>query len=134
MTKYLPIIFLLILVACNNNNSDDFVDNTVKPKPTPQIAYTIVASYPHDTSAYTQGLEFHNGKLFEGTGDYETSSLRITDFKSGAVEKIHHMGTADIFGEGITIFKNKIYQLTWQNNLVYVYDPKDINKPITFLK
>lgn len=133
MKKYFAILALVILAACNNND-EQVIDNSVKPIPTPIIPYTIVAEYPHDTSAYTQGLEFHNGKLFEGTGDFKTSSIRITDYKTGKVEKKHMMGTNSIFGEGITIFKNKIYQLTWQSNIVYVYDVNNIDKPINTFK
>ncbi|MBK9486917.1 MAG: glutaminyl-peptide cyclotransferase [Chitinophagaceae bacterium] len=135
MKKYSAIWALIILAACNGNGKDvEVVDETVKPKPTPVISYSVVAEYPHDTSAYTQGLEFHNGKLYEGTGDYETSSLRITDYKTGTVEKKHVMGTNKIFGEGITIFKNKIYQLTWEDHIVYVYDVNNIDKPIQTFK
>ncbi|MEI9959158.1 MAG: glutaminyl-peptide cyclotransferase [Ferruginibacter sp.] len=131
MNRYFALIALVILAACNGNDKDgDVIDISVKPVPTPVIPYTIVAEYPHDTSAYTQGLEFYNGKLYEGTGDYETSSLRIIDYKTGKVEKKHMIGTDKIFGEGITIFKNKIYQLTWENNIVYVYELNNIDKPI----
>ena len=129
MKKYSAIIALVILAACNNKD-EEAVDNSIKPIPIPTIPYTIVAEYPHDTSAYTQGLEFHNGKLYEGTGDFKTSSLRITDYKTGRVERKHMMGTDSIFGEGITIFKNKIYQLTWESKIVYVYDVNNIDKPI----
>jgi glutaminyl-peptide cyclotransferase len=135
MKKYSAIWALIILAACNGNGEGvEVVDDSVKPKPTPVISYSVVAEYPHDTSAYTQGLEFHNGKLYEGTGDFETSSLRITDYKTGKVEKKHMMGTNKIFGEGITIFKNKIYQLTWRSNIVYVYDVNNIDKPINTFK
>ncbi|MEO6540976.1 MAG: glutaminyl-peptide cyclotransferase [Ferruginibacter sp.] len=135
MRKYSAIWALLILAACNGNEKEvDVEDITVKPIPTPTIPYTIVAEYPHDTSAYTQGLEFHNGKLYEGTGDFKNSSLRITDYKTGKVEKKHMMGTDTVFGEGITILKNKIYQLTWESNIVYVYDANNIDKPIQTFK
>ena len=53
-----------------------------------------------------------NGKLYESTGDYINSSIRLTDLKTGRVIQKHMMGSKDIFGEGITIFKDKIYQLT----------------------
>ena len=120
-----------MLGACSNNDKTNVPDDpTVVPAKTPIISYTIVAEYPHDTSAYTQGLEFHNGKLYEGTGDFKTSSLRIIDYKTGRVERKHVMGTDSIFGEGITIFKNKIYQLTWESKIVYVYDVKNIDNPI----
>lgn len=134
MKKYSAILALVILAACNGNDTTVVEDDSIKPKATPIIPYTIVAEYPHDTSAYTQGLEFYNGKLFEGTGDFKTSSLRITDYKTGKVEKKHMMGTDSIFGEGITIFKNKIYQLTWESHVVYVYDVNNIDKPINTFK
>ena len=131
MKKYSAILALVILAACNNNDKTDGPqDPTIVPPKTPDISYTIVAEYPHDTVAYTQGLEFYNGKLYEGTGDFKTSSLRITDYKSGKVEKKHMMGTDSIFGEGITIFKGKIYQLTWKSHVVYVYDVNNIDKPV----
>jgi glutamine cyclotransferase len=59
-----------------------------------------------------------------------TPSLRITDIKSGKVEHKHMMGTDKIFGEGITIFKDTIYQLTWQNNIVNVYTINNLDKPV----
>ncbi len=130
MNKYFALAALVILAACNGGKDEtDVIDNTIV-KSIPVIAYTVMAEYPHDTSAYTQGLEFYNGKLYESTGDFENSSLRITDYKTGKVEKKHMMGTDKIFGEGITIFNNKIYQLTWENHMVYVYDVNNITKPI----
>jgi len=135
MNKHLALAALVVLAACNNEDKTDGpIDPTVVPPKTPAISYTIVAEYPHDTSAFTQGLEFYKGKLYEGTGDFETSSLRITDYKTGKVIKKHMMGTDSIFGEGITIFKNKIYQLTWESNIVYVYDVANIDKPIKTFK
>lgn len=131
MKHYTAIAILFLFAACNGKEADH--DNDIVPLPTPAINYDIVAQYPHDTSAYTQGLQFYNGKLYEGTGYFETSSLRITDIKSGKVEKKHMMGSDSIFGEGINIFNNKIYQLTWKNHLVYVYDLNNIEKPVATL-
>lgn len=130
MKHYLPVALLLVLAACNGGGKEPEVDDSIRVKPTPEIKANIVAQYPHDTSAYTQGLQIYNGKLYEGTGDYETSSLRITDLKTGKVEKKHMMGSETIFGEGINIFNGKIYQLTWQSHIVYVYDLNNIDKPI----
>ncbi|MFM6925465.1 MAG: glutaminyl-peptide cyclotransferase [Ferruginibacter sp.] len=131
MKKYSALLALVILAACNGNTGkEEPYDPSLETRKTPLISYTIAAEYPHDTSAYTQGLEFYNGKLYEGTGDFETSSLRITDYKTGKVEQKHMMGTDSIFGEGITIFKDKIYQLTWESHIVYVYDISNINKPV----
>ncbi len=137
--RYIPAIaFIILLGSCNNNDgptSDPDIEPAYKGLPAPKdITYTILAQHPHDTSAYTQGLELYNGKLYEGTGDFETSSLRITDWKTGTVEKKNVMGSDKIFGEGITIFKNKIYQLTWKSNIVYVYDVNNIEKPINSFK
>jgi glutaminyl-peptide cyclotransferase len=130
MKYYLALAVIIFFAACNGGDKTPEIDTTLIPKETPQIAYSIVNVYPHDTSAYTQGLQLYNGKLYEGTGDYETSSLRITDLKTGTVEKKHMMGSDKIFGEGINIFKDKIYQLTWQSNIIYVYDVNNIDKPI----
>ncbi len=133
--KYLiTCCIVLAIVSCNNNSEKD-TDPDIVPKPfgiaaPVNLSYNVIAQHPHDTSAYTQGLQYYNGKMYEATGDYENSSLRITDYKTGKVEKVHPMGTSKIFGEGITIFNNKIYQLTWQSNIVYVYDINNINTPI----
>ncbi len=127
-----------MLISCNDDSvadTDATLVSTYANIPAPEnLSYTILAQHPKDTGAYTQGLELHNGKLYESTGDFENSSLRITDWKTGKVEKKHMMGSDKIFGEGITIFKNKIYQLTWMSNVVYVYDINNITKPIETLK
>ncbi|MEO6731007.1 MAG: glutaminyl-peptide cyclotransferase [Ferruginibacter sp.] len=134
MKFYSVLIAILFLAACNNGTDSTPSAEPIKPLPgipAPQnITINIVGIYPHDTSAYTQGLEIYNGKLYESTGDFESSSLRIIDAKNGKVMQKHMMGSADIFGEGMTVFKEKIYQLTWKNNLVNVYDVKNIDKPI----
>lgn len=131
MKKLLPVIILVIFAACNNTTEPPTNDQPIVTVAAPEnIGVNIISVYPHDTSAYTQGLQFHDGKLYEGTGDFERSSLRITDIKTGKVIKKHMMGSNQIFGEGITIFKNKIYQLTWESNIVNVYDINNIDKPI----
>ena len=125
---------LLLLTRCTPSGEktvapeEQPVQAPTLPAPSP-ISINITATYPHDDSAYTQGLVVHAGKLYEGTGDFKNSSLREYDIKTGKIIRKHVMGTADIFGEGITIYKNRIYQLTWQNNLVNVYDLKNIDKP-----
>ncbi len=136
MKRYLAIFSLLILAACNNSGKggEGGETDTSFITKTPILQYTVMAEYPHDTSAYTQGLEFYNGKLYESTGDYNNSSLRITDYKTGNVERKHMVGKDSIFGEGITILKNKLYQLTWEDHIVYVYDANNIDKPIQTFK
>ena len=88
--------------------------------------YEIIASYPHDRSAYTQGLEFYNGTLYESTGLRGESSLRKVDFKTGKVLKKIDLEPA-IFGEGITVINDTIYMLTWESKVGYLFD-LDFNK------
>lgn len=127
-------VILFFFVACNNNNDDPGIDPTIISMPAPQpITFTVDSVYPHDKNAFTQGLQFYNGKLYEGTGDYENSSLRIVNIKTGIPEKKYMMGSDKIFGEGITIFNNKIYQLTWQNNKIFEYNINDITHQINTL-
>ena len=85
--------------------------------------YKIINTYPHDTKAYTQGLEYYNGFLYETTGHYGESTLRKVDIKTGKVlQKIDL--DKKYFGEGMTIFNNKIYWLTWKANKGFIYDLK----------
>lgn len=88
----------------------------------PQIlGYNIINTYPHDTKAYTQGLEFVGDTLYEGTGQYKQSSLRKVNYKTGEV--LQKINLPDqMFGEGISILGNKIYQLTWRSGFGYIYD------------
>ena len=135
MKFFILVMITVLIAACNNpDTASSSAAPAIKPLsgiPAPQnIGINIIGMYPHDTSAYTQGLEIYGGKLYESTGDYANSSLRINEIKSGKLLNKHMMGTAKIFGEGITIFQDKIYQLTWQNNLVNVYDINKIDKPL----
>ena len=79
-----------------------------------------IASYPHDPSAFTQGLTMYAGRMFEGTGQYGRSSIREVDLESGEVERIASLNRA-FFGEGITVLDDRLYQLTWQNGVGAVY-------------
>lgn len=92
---------------------------------------TVVAKYPHDAAAFTQGLVFTNGHLYEGTGKKGESSLRQVDLATGNVEKIAAL-ESHYFGEGITVLGNRIYQLTWQNRLGLVYDAETFHVEKTF--
>ncbi|NNE32012.1 MAG: glutaminyl-peptide cyclotransferase [Winogradskyella sp.] len=99
---------------------------------TPAIyTYEIVNTYPHDISSYTQGLEFYNGHLYESTGQRQESKLRKIDYKTGEVLK--NLQLADqYFGEGLTILNNKIYQLTWQSNIGFIYNIDTFEKLSSF--
>lgn len=87
----------------------------------------IVNRFPHQNTSYTQGLEFHDNKLYEGTGQYGESFIAQVDLNSGSHLMKKEASSSD-FGEGITILNNKIYQLTWQNKKCYVYDLKTFRK------
>ena len=83
--------------------------------------YRVVNAYPHDATAYTQGLVIDNGNLYEGTGREGTSTLRRVDLTSGKVLQQHAIDGRQ-FGEGITVMGDRVYQLTWKARTCYVYD------------
>jgi glutaminyl-peptide cyclotransferase len=91
----------------------------------------IVKTVPHDTQAFTQGLAFYNGELFESTGQYGSSSLRKLDRASGKVLKRLNMDAA-YFAEGMVVVKGKAYQLTWQSGIGFIYDAKTFQQLRTF--
>ena len=81
----------------------------------------VVRSYPHDPAAFTQGLAFADGFLYEGTGLEGKSSLRQVELTTGRVLRRHNLA-ADLFGEGIALVADRIVQLTWKDGLAFVYD------------
>lgn len=89
-------------------------------QPTP--GYTVVAEFPHDESAFTQGLEFRGSTLFESTGLEGQSSLRKVDLETGEVLRQRNLADR-FFGEGLTSLKRKIYQLTWKSERAFIYRP-----------
>lgn len=91
----------------------------------PVYEVSVVARYPHDPKAFSQGLVIHKGQLFEGTGQEGESQLRKVDLKTGKVTTYVPLPKS-VFGEGITVFKDKIYQLTWHREVAYVYDLKSM--------
>ena len=136
INKLLAASFFILLFSCNNNSTPDIDSSLPAPKtnnipPPAPIMFSVEAVYPHDPNAFTQGLEFYKGKLYEGTGNFDKSFLRIVDIKSGKTEKEYKIPDKNIFGEGITILNNKIYQLTWQNHKIFVYDLNDISHPVS---
>lgn len=91
----------------------------------------VVASYPHDPAAFTQGLAIDGGRLYEGTGQYGGSSIRRVDLESGRVEQRSALANR-YFGEGIAILNGKLYQLTWRSGLGFVYDVDSFRLLATF--
>ena len=87
----------------------------------PVVVPPISASYPHDPSAYTQGLLWHDGKLYESTGRYGHSTLSVHELKTGRV--LHSQSLApDLFGEGLVLVGEELLQLTWKEHRMLVYD------------
>lgn len=101
------------------------------PKPPQMSSYEIINTYPHDPNAFTQGLVYFNGGLYEGTGRWGESTLREVVLETGAVLRSHSL-EARYFGEGITLFNDKIYQLTWQEQTGFVYDRSTFEVVQTF--
>jgi len=101
-----------------------FLLSDLKP---PVYGYKVVKTYRHDPEAYTQGLIFDNGFLYESTGLKGQSSLRKVKIETGEVLK-SLMLPEEIFGEGIVLFNNQIIQITWQNHLGFVYEKETFNQ------
>ena len=97
----------------------------------PIYGYTVVGSYPHDRQAYTQGLEYVDGVLYESTGQVGRSGIRRVRLETGEVLQMQRLGGPH-FGEGITVWKNRIIQLTWQSGLGFVYDRQTLQQQRTF--
>jgi glutamine cyclotransferase len=97
----------------------------------PVFTYKVINRYPHDPSAFTQGLVYHNGFLYEGTGRYGRSALRQVILETGEVVQEHKLSNS-YFGEGITIFQDQIFQLTWLSQLGFVYRLSDFQQQKTF--
>jgi glutaminyl-peptide cyclotransferase len=89
-----------------------------------KYGYKVVHTYPHDKEAFTQGLFYDKGMLYEGTGQENGSTLREVDLMTGKVIMQHNLDES-LFGEGITLFKDRIYQVTWKSNVGFVYNESD---------
>ena len=110
------------------------VTNSTQPTisyPAPVLGYRIVNTYPHDPRAFTQGLVFADGVLYEGTGLRGQSGLRKVDLKTGNILRVRQL-SAHFFGEGITIYGNRVIQLTWRAKVGFVYDRQTFQLLDTF--
>ena len=129
MTKIKMITSLLfataILAACGNNNgtstSEEDKTQETKSVVAKEYDYRIVAKHAHSAESYTQGLEYVDGVMWEGTGREGKSHLQRIDLATGKCDIVASLPKSD-FGEGITHFGDRIYQLTWLSEKAYVYD------------
>ncbi len=103
--------------------------SNIEPK---LLKYSIINTYPHDISSFTEGLEFYNDTLYEGTGQYKESKLLKTDYKTGKILKSLVL-ESKYFGEGITILNGKIYQLTYKEKTGFIYDLKTFKLEKSFV-
>lgn len=121
-------VFLVILfISCNSpsrkGSTEDINEPVIK-----NIGYNILKTYPHDTAFFTEGLEMHDSILYESTGlENKSYILKINLHENKIIQKIKVPEPA-VFGEGITIFHDTLYQLTYKNKMVFVYHAKDLSK------
>ena len=116
------LIAFATLVSCGGTRKKSNTSQVVEPT---FYTYEVVAEYPHSRTSYTQGLQFIDGDLWEGTGEYGNSRILRTDLTSGKALQ-SRSNSQDEFGEGITILGDKIYQLTWLNGKLHTYDRKSL--------
>ena len=129
MKKILFISFIISLAACNNTDKPpkETDHKTDGPK---SMTYSIIATYPHDTSSFTEGLLIYKGDMYESTGspDYTGSSKLIkVDLKTGKAIKSISLDKK-YFGEGIAIVNDTVYQLTYREQIGFMYSLKDFKK------
>ena len=113
------IVLLLATNAGCSANSDAGTE-PAPPQPIPTYSYRVVHSFPHDPAAFTQGLLYDNGFLYESTGQYGQSSLRKVELETGTVVQLHQLDDR-FFAEGLALFGNRLLQLTWRANKGFAY-------------
>jgi glutamine cyclotransferase len=118
MMGLLALLGAVFVLSCSSFLGCSIPDNS---DVIPVYTYNIVNTYPHDPDAFTQGLVFEDGILYEGTGRFGHSTLRRVELETGAILQIRDLAD-QFFGEGITIYGDRIIQLTWQSNVGFVYD------------
>ena len=127
MTNKRSIIFLIIfffsleLFAIADEGQKNLHYSILKSTKAPVSVIKIINAFPHDAKAFTQGLLYYDGYLYESTGLNGKSALRKVDIQSGKILQEFRLDQ-NYFAEGITIFGKMIYQLTWRSNIVFVYD------------
>ena len=121
-------VFTLLVFACNSKPESTNIDEVVaEPPKIPFIEYELVATYPHDTTAFTEGFLFHDGNLYESTGataglNFTRSLFGIVNLSNGKIDVKAELDKNKYFGEGNTILDGKVYQLTYISKTAFVYD------------
>ncbi|MCB0430952.1 MAG: glutaminyl-peptide cyclotransferase [Flavobacteriales bacterium] len=140
--RYLLVLGCAIMVwqGCRNDGSSQGTNTSAPPEtpPVPNIAFNVVKSYPHDKQAFTEGFLFHKGKLFESTGATkglpQTRSLfGEVNMETGVIDTKVEIDKKRYFGEGITFLNGKVYQLTYQSGVGFVYEDSTYRKLSEFM-
>ncbi len=131
----LVLLSLCFIVGCTDDTEtpESKKKQILSGNNVPEINFTIAETYPHDTLSFTEGFLFHEGQLFESTGSpdnlpYTKSVFGPVDLKTGKIDKKAELDRKIYFGEGIVFLKNKIYQLTYKNQIGFIYDAKTFKK------
>lgn len=125
----LLVLFFLVLTTACNGHQPDSAANAV-PDAT-QTGYRVVNRFPHDPAAFTQGLVYHDGFLFESTGLYGRSSVRKVSIESGNVVNKRNLARR-YFGEGLALRGNTLVQLTWRERKAFAYNLDDFTETTRF--
>ena len=127
---------LAVLVACSGSETKTAAPRTQDTTSAsaggiPTYGVTVVHRWPHDPNAFTEGLEIHDGLLYEATGIVGQSGVRVSDLSTGNI--LHRLTLGQpYFGEGITIFHGKLYELTWTTGIGFIYDTATFTKRGSF--
>ena len=136
--SFFVLVFIILLYSCTGNTKSSETNIVESTSPIPVINYSVTGSFPHDTTLFTEGFLIYNGNLFESTGSPEElpqtrSVIGVIDLTTGKVDKKVELDkTKKYFGEGIVFLNNKLYQLTYKNQLGFIYDAKSFKQIGTF--
>jgi glutamine cyclotransferase len=123
--SWMLVIFGIVLLAfCPGCQGSSTGAGSFPETLSPAMTYEVINAYPHDPTAFTQGLIYHNGYLYESTGLYGQSSLRQVELVNGEVLQQVNL-PPDTFGEGLTLWEDKLLQLTWREETGFIYDRED---------
>lgn len=122
-------LVLGVAVACTDGNGSSPNEGAETPMEPPAAVAGVeqVRSYPHDSTAFTQGLVWRNGRLYESTGRYEQSTLRVVELETGRVLQRAALGP-QYFAEGLTAVGDTLYQLTWKEGVAFIWDPETLRQ------
>lgn len=130
-------VFIVLITACNNNKPDTDTNTTSteteNSNAAAELHFNVVNIFPHDTTSYTEGFLVHEGKLYESTGYTESipstrSLFGEVDMKTGKIQTKAELDKKKYFGEGISFFDGRLYQLTWTTKIGFIYDARTFKK------